>query len=121
MKQTDEQWNKFFGELEDIHGIDWVEPNDCNDEDENDLYEIYGTGGYNVDWCDREGRHPWVDLKFTIDLEEMTYECEGELESKAGDLYEHSERKGSFDKINGLPGRIDDEFSDIAHEVENAR
>jgi len=113
-EELDEIYIKWVEPLTDIKGIESVDITDENGD------EIRGYGGFNADWTDREGRHPWVDLEFTIDLQAFKYSCSAELGSKAGDLHEESERSGSFDMdidIEDLKEIIENEFSSISHEV----
>jgi hypothetical protein len=114
---TDEQIESLGADLENITGIDSVDF-ESTDENENDIIRIIGEGGYNVDWTDREGRHPWVQQEFEINLNELSYTCESNCSSKDGRHDETSNRDGEVNEVNDLAEAIECDFSDIAHEID---
>ena len=61
---------------------------ECDDEDG---LTFYGTGGTNVEWTDREGRHPWYDLTLEFSLKTGEYKMTMDLGSKDGRIQENGE------------------------------
>jgi len=98
-------------ELEKLHNIQFVEY-----DDETNI--IKGNGGFNVDWCDREGRHPWVELSFEVDMDDNTIECKGNISSKAGDIDIDGDEKSTFENIDEVVDEVEYLFSQILHEIE---
>ena len=106
MNFTEKQLYNLQTDLENINGINQVDIEEDN---------VSGSGGY---WCDREGRHPWVEFELKIDLSDLSYKIEGNCSSKAGDIDETSDRAGSCNKIEDLAEVIEGEISDICHEID---
>ena len=88
--------------------------------DEKEL-EFSGKGGYSVDWCDREGRHPWADINLEFSLKTQKYRIKMELGSKDGRIEESGIREGilkenmSADEVEEL---LSEEMDDLRYEVE---
>ena len=79
--------------------------------------EFYGSGGYSVNWCDREGRHPWAEITLNFDLETLKYKVEMELESKDGRIHETGISAGVLNK--NMSGDKVEEF--LANVMDNLR
>jgi len=116
MKLSEKQNNNLYDGLVNINGINDVEIETSGD-DENwpiNAVSVWGRGGYNVDWCDREGRHPYAEFELDIDLEELSYKVKGVLWYHD----ETSERTGQVKSIDDLANAINGDISDICHEID---
>ena len=84
--------------------------------------ELYGNAGTNVEWEDREGRHPWVDITLTLNSK-GEYKATVEIESKDGRIHETGEDSGTFTNLFDLdPSKVEEELcrimDDLRYEVE---
>ena len=98
-----------LNDLENINGIDDVDIEEG---------QAFGRGGYNVDWTDREGRHPYAEFELKINLADLSYEVRGECSTEDGRHDEESSRNGAVMNISDLAEAIDSDISDICHEID---
>ena len=98
-------------ELWNVSNIDFVEY-------DSETGIITGDGGFNVDWCDREGRHPWVDQEFTINILEGTIECKVNISSKDGKIDGNYKKTFTFECIENVIEIVEQSFDEMLHEMD---
>jgi len=85
--------------------------------------ELYGSAGYNVEWCDREGRHPWVDITLSLNSK-GNYKVTVHVGSKDGRIDEKGEDLGMIENLfEKDPSEVEEILceimDDLRYEVEN--
>ena len=119
---TDEELDKIYDDAPngwDISGHYGTEEIEVEIWDEEALV-FRGENGYNVDWTDREGRHPWCDVIVEYSLTEGTYKVVAELGSKDGSIDEDDEDSGTFTNIADLYSIIEAAIDEVCRNVEQA-
>jgi len=119
---TDDELNKIYDDAPsgwEISGYYGTEEIDVEIWDEEALV-FRGENGYNVNWCDREGRHPWCDVIVEYSLTKGTYKVVAELGSKDGRIDEKDEESGTFTDITNLYNIIEDAIDQVCVNVEQA-
>jgi len=115
MKLTEKQVDKMYDIIE-------KEMQDVDNVDVEDTY-MSGSHGYSVDWYDREGRHPWVQVDFQVDFEKMLYNVDGNIGDKAGTFDIARARRArainSDLSIEEIPEWLECIVDDICHDLEN--
>ena len=117
---TDEELDKIYIAAPngwDISGYYGTETIEVEIWDEESLV-FHGENGYNVHWCDREGRHPWCDVIVEYSLTEGTWKVTAKLGSKDGHIEEEEHDSGTFTDITKLYSRIEDAIEEVCNNVE---
>jgi hypothetical protein len=96
----------------------------------NENHKVIGVSGmisHNVDFEDGQGRHPWFEVKFTIDFKHSLVTVNGLIDSKdAGDLASY-ESESSIEEFNVehiasiVTEMVDDASTTIYYEAEQIK
>jgi hypothetical protein len=128
-KENDPILDKIYDAIEDRLGDNYAQNYECNieftgdEEDENEVPIIDGVDvkvEHNVDWTDREERHPWVEIEVHVDFVEKTIELTGNISSKDGRIDEDVKDSSSFDDIDEIADTIADMVQEAEYELDNA-
>ena len=124
LKENDPRLDSIISEIEsELSDQDWrqnfsldIEP-DWNEND--DIIGLQIKVECNVDWTDREGRHPWMEKSVTVDFENMTMKGEATLESKDGRIDESAEDESTFTELTQVADFVVDMLQEMEYEMDN--